>query len=212
MSRLSEFVSRQLRRPSGFVGRRVMPLFFNRRNRPLILATLQQLELRADTSYLDVGFGGGLALRLASDVVADAPIYGTDYAQDVVEQAEQRFSDLLGAGRLTLLQGDISAMPMRDAVVDRISTTNTIYFWPNPALAASELLRLLTPGGRLAIGYSGADKLAEYGPVTEDFVCYRTQQVEHLLAEAGFAAVRTEALEGKARGEFVTVGERTGAG
>ena len=186
-----------------------MTRLLDQSNRALIDATLTRLHLRSDTSYLDVGFGGGRALREAAQVVTSAAIYGTDFSPDVIAHGQRRFARLIAAGRLTLLQADITEMPLRDGLFDRISTINTIYFWPDPTRAAAELMRLTAPDGRVAIGFTGAQKMDRFAHLSEGFARYEPAQVEALMREVGFETVRTDALRGAAEGEFVTVVARS---
>lgn len=182
-----------------------MTRLLNRGNTPLIDVTLARLELRRDSSYLDLGFGGGRALRQVAQTVTETQLYGVDFSPDVVAEGQRRFADLIAAGRLTLMQGDVTSMPLRDRLFDRISTMNTIYFWPDPARAAAELLRVLAPGGRVAIAYNGAEKMGRYPLLSDDFTHYDPDRVEALLREAGFVDVRSDAV---LAGDFVTLGER----
>ena len=206
---LGNFVSGQLRRPTGAFGRLVMTRMLNRGNTPLTDETLARLELRRSNTVLDVGFGGGRALRQAARRVTDGHLWGLDFSPDVVAAGQRSLADLIAAGRLELLRGDVGDMPLRDALFDRIVTLNTIYFWPDPARAAGELLRVLKPGGLLAIGYSGAAKMREYPLLTDTFRFWEAEEVEALLQEAGFIEIRSDALRGKVtRGDFVTVARR----
>src|SRR5262245_7414489 len=77
------FIAAQLRQPSGRFGRWVMTRVLNNRNSELITSTVDALELRRDQSFLDLGFGGGLALSLAA-ARTDAPLWGVDFSADVV--------------------------------------------------------------------------------------------------------------------------------
>ncbi len=209
MRQLKQFISRQLRQPSGVFGRQVMTRLLDRGNTALIVATSTALDLRLDSAYLDVGFGGGLALREAATVITQGSLCGVDFSPDVVSHGQRRHASLIAAGRLTLLQADVGALPLRDRLFDRISTTNTVYFWPDPPGAAAEILRVLTPGGRLAIGYTGAEKMARYPHLSEGFTHYRPEQVEALLTAAGFDQVHSEALHGDLLdGDFVTLATR----
>lgn len=210
MRRLDSFIAGQLRRPTGRFGRYVLTPLLDRANRELIEATLSRLELGQRTSYLDVGFGGGAALRLAARQVLDAPIYGVDFSPDVVQQGQRRHDRLIGAGRLSLLHGDIVDMPLRDGLVDRVSTMNTVYFWPAPGRAAEELLRVLAPGGRAAVAFTGAQKMASSSAPQEGFEHYEPERVERLLRDAGFSEVQSHALHGRTtEGGYVTVGSKS---
>jgi SAM-dependent methyltransferase len=199
------FLASQLRRPSGRFGRWVVTATLNRGNADLILATVDALALRQDDVFMDIGFGGGRAIELAAQRTSGA-LWGVDFSADVVAGAARRFAALIIARRLNLLTADVSDLPLRDSLIDAICTTNTIYFWPDPARALQSLRRVLRSGGRLAIGYTGAVKMRQFNGITQHgFTLYEPERVEALLREAGFRDIHTRAHSGKVtRGDFTT--------
>jgi SAM-dependent methyltransferase len=201
------FVAAQLRRPSGRFGRWVMTKTLNRGNAEMIAGTLDALALRPNDRFLDLGFGGGLAIELAAGRTA-GPLWGIDFSPDVVAAAGLKFQRLIRAGRLNLLCADVAILPLRAALVTAIASTNTIYFWPDPKRALESLRAVLEPGGRFALGYSGAAKMDQFSQITRHgFTTYEPDQVESLLREAGFHEVRTIAQAGRAtKGDYVTLG------
>lgn len=178
----------------------------NRGNAELITATIAALALQRSDAFLDLGFGGGLGLRMALSRT-DAPLWGVDFSAAAVRAAMSTFRKPLSEGRLNLICADVADLPLRDGLVQAICTTNTIYFWPDPLAALRSLRRVLSPGGRLAVGFSGAAKMRGYGNVTSHgFTLYEPERVEALLREAGFSHVSTLAQEGRlSRGDYVCV-------
>jgi len=118
----------------------------------------------------------------------------------------RRLAPLIIAGRLNLLTADVADLPLRDALVNAICTTNTVYFWPDPPGALASLRRVLAAGGRLALGYSGAGKMREFDRITQHgFTLYEPERVELLLRDAGFRDIRTTAHSGKiTQGDYTT--------
>jgi ubiquinone/menaquinone biosynthesis C-methylase UbiE len=200
------FLAAQLRRPSGRFGRWVMTRGLNHGNAELIAATLDALELRSGDRFMDLGFGGGLALALAAERTS-GPLLGVDFSPDVVVEGAQRLKGLIRTGRLNLVCADVVDLPLRDGLVDAACTTNTLYFWPRPERALESLRRVLVPGGRLAIGYSGASKMNAFDRITRHgFTTYEPEQVERLLSAAGYTQVQTLAQTGRvSQGDFVSV-------
>lgn len=200
------YLAGQLRRPSGRFGRWVMTRGLDDGNADLIEATLCELELGATDRFLDLGFGGGLALRKAAERTSGA-MWGVDFSPDVVIAASKRLQALVASGRLGLLTGDVTDLPLKDGLVDAICTTNTIYFWPELSAGLRELRRVLAPGGRLAVGYSGRDKMGRFHNITQHgFRTFEPQDLERPLLDAGFSDVRTRALHGRVtEGDYVTV-------
>lgn len=194
---ISAFVARQLSHPSGWVGRHIMTRVLNRGNQELITSTLDSLQLSADTRLLDVGFGGGLALQLAHErgVVR---LFGVELSLAAVEQFSSRHPDWMKRGELTLAQGTVERLPLEQAAVDAVISTNTVYFWPDLAAAFSELKRVLAPGGKLALGFSSVQKLQSFKTVTRHgFLYYPSEEIVERARDAGFSDVRLSELHGR---------------
>lgn len=180
-------------------------------NRDLIEATLDGLALAETEDFLDVGFGGGYGLRLASRSTSGA-LYGADFSPDMVVRAHGALVDLCRSGRLSLVTADVASLPFRDGLVHAIATTNTIYFWPDLGGALRELRRVVAPGGRVAFGYTGRDKMRGFSHITDHgFTKFAPEDLEGPLADAGFVEVQTRALSGAVtEGDFVTTAVRAG--
>jgi arsenite methyltransferase len=190
-------LSRQLGRPTGWFGRRVMGKMLNRGNQRLLDDAVDVLAPHSGERVVDVGFGGGHALDLIRGRVLPARPAGVDVSVVMVEQGRERWGD-----GVDLHLADVAAMPFQDASVDGLLSVNTIYFWPDPAAALREIRRVLRPGGRLVLGVRRKAILL-LSPVTWfGFRLYSVRQLEQLLHAAGFS---TEVRE-KARGELIVTG------
>jgi ubiquinone/menaquinone biosynthesis C-methylase UbiE len=198
------FIAAQLRQPTGLFGRLVIRRFLNRGNAELIAGAVEALELAPDDTFLDLGFGGGLALKLAATKTR-AALWGVDFSPEMVAAGAQTFEALIRDGRLNLICADVADLPLRDGVVRTICTTNTIYFWPDLLRGLRELRRVLAPGGRLAIGFNGATKMRKFGQITQHgFTLYEPDEVERAVREAGFTNVRTIPQTGRlSSGDYV---------
>jgi ubiquinone/menaquinone biosynthesis C-methylase UbiE len=127
----------------------------NANNLPLITTAVGSLDLRAGATAADVGFGGGVGLRLLLDVVGDAGlVHGVDRSEAALAGAHRRYASEIAAGRLTIHESSMTSLPLDDASVDGAVTVNTIYFVDDMGLAATfaEFSRVLRAGGRLAAG------------------------------------------------------------
>jgi len=209
LSPITSFLARQLAHPSGWIGRVVMTRALNRRNQALIHATLENLPLTDKSRLLDVGFGGGLSLRMAR-AKGVTKLVGVDRSAAAVDQLKKTSAGWLRGGELTATSGVVEQLPVGDGAFDAILSTNTVYFWPDLAAAFKELYRVLAPGGRLAIGFSGAEKLHSLGAVTRHgFLFHENHALIDSAHQAGFIDVRVVALLGRAtQGSYVLVAAR----
>ena len=203
----TRIIAKHLRRPSGWFGRLVMLPALNRANAALNHAALAQLDLRPDDRVLEVGFGGGDLIARMAPMLTRGTIDGLDYSADVVAFGERRFRDLVAAGRARFVCADVAAMPYPDGSFTKAATCNTIYFWPEPAAALSELRRVLAEGGVLALGFRLGTSLGRHS-FAQYQRHYEVEDVRRMMDEAGFRDVRH--VPGRnAIGEFsVAVGRK----
>jgi arsenite methyltransferase len=180
---IARLIARQLGRPSGVTAR-----LLNLANARGNAAAVDLLELSEEHRALDVGFGGGVALR---KMTARAhSVAGIDRSEAAVRAARRSFRRQIEEGRLELREGSVEAMPFDDESFDRILTVHTIYFWPDPERGLREILRVLKSGGRLVLATdtNGPPKaIAKHG-----FRSYSQDQQSELLRTSGFSDVAFE--------------------
>jgi SAM-dependent methyltransferase len=184
IGRVRAAISRQLSLPSGRAGR-VVAALMNRGNRGLNDRAIALLDVRPGHRVLDLGFGGGLTF--APLLAAGATVVGVDRAADMVRAARGRHEDDVAAGRLALHAGDVLALPLEDASVDRVITVNTVYFWPDLPAALAEIRRVLAPSGRLVIGVRDGSVMRQVN--LEVFTLRTPAELATALEDAGLAGV-----------------------
>jgi arsenite methyltransferase len=180
---LAQLIARQLGRPSRLTGR-----LLNLANARGNAAAVELLEVSSQHRALDVGFGGGVALRKLTTRAHS--VAGIDVSDAAVRAARRSFRREIEAGRLQVEEASVDAMPFDDADFDRVLTVHTIYFWPDPERGLQEILRVLKPGGRLVLATDTRgppEAIAKHG-----FSSYTDEQQAELLRGAGFSAVRFE--------------------
>jgi 2-polyprenyl-3-methyl-5-hydroxy-6-metoxy-1,4-benzoquinol methylase len=105
------------------------------------------LPIAPGARVLDVATGtGNLAIPLAR---LGAVVTGVDIAPNLLVQARERAaSENLN---ITFDEGDAEQLPYADAAFDAVVTMFGAMFAPRPEVVASELARVLKPGGLLAM-------------------------------------------------------------
>lgn len=107
----------------------------------------EAVDLRAGSRVLDVAAGNGNATLAAARRGCD--VTSTDYVSELLEHGKARAA----ANRLdvTFRQADVEALPFEDASFDAVLSTFGVMFTPNQDKAASEMLRVCRPGGRIGL-------------------------------------------------------------
>lgn len=136
-------LARQLGRPEGLRGR-VVGRALNGGNRAAVTAAIRATGLRAGQVGADVGFGGGLGLRMLLDQVGpDGHVHGVELSDTMLAGARRRHHPDLVAGRMTLQKGVLQDLPLETGRIHGLVTVNTLYFVDDLPATFGQLARVL---------------------------------------------------------------------
>ena len=147
------FVDRQHQHPTGAIGRAIGERMV-RQHAPETDWTIAQLEISPTDRVLELGFGAGRGIALAAEQAYRGRVVGIDLSTTMVQASRRRNMAAIEAGRVTLLKGDVEALPFAGVQFDKIFSIHTLYFWPEPLRIIEELSRILRPGGMLMLTLS----------------------------------------------------------
>jgi ubiquinone/menaquinone biosynthesis C-methylase UbiE len=103
---------------------------------------------------LDLGTGTGGVARLAAARWPGAEVTGADVSPRMVEEARR----LASSDRERYVVADAAALPFGNASFDVVALNNMIPFF-------DELVRVVRPGGHVAVAYSMGDRTPIYVPL-----------------------------------------------
>lgn len=108
---------------------------------------MEKLDIRPAQRLLDAACGSGNATLAATRRFAD--VTGVDFAEELLRDARVR----LAAEHLTasLVLGDLEALPFADGSFDAVVSAFGVMFAPRQEHAATELVRVCRPGGRIGL-------------------------------------------------------------
>ncbi len=104
-------------------------------------------DVRAGQQVLDVAAGNGNASLAAAR--RHAVVTSTDYVQSLLDKGRARAD--AEELPMTFELADAEALPYADASFDTVLSTFGVMFTPDHARAAREMLRVVRPGGRIAM-------------------------------------------------------------
>ncbi|MFO0947382.1 MAG: arsenite methyltransferase [Planctomycetota bacterium] len=155
---------------------------------PTATANLKEGEV-----VVDLGSGGGLDVFLAAKKVgAKGKAIGIDMTTDMVQRARQAAAEA-GLSNVEFHHAEIESLPLDANSVDCVISNCVLNLVPDKDRAFAEILRVLKPGGRLAVS-DIALKQALPEEITRDLLAYvgciagaiPIDDYRHKLIAAGF--------------------------
>lgn len=156
------------------------------------IALLRPL-IPSDARLLDAGCGPGRELVRIARLVVQGEIVGVDLAAGMVTSA-WRAARAAGLDRCAFFQADVTDLPHEfDGAFDLAYSCLAHHHYPNPAAAASSVLRALRPGGLYCVvdpGPAWFNRMSHPIAAAGDpgFVGFHTpEEFRELFAKSGFA-------------------------
>ncbi len=153
-------------------------------------------ELAEGEVVLDLGSGAGLDVLLSARRVGPTgKAYGLDMTDEMLELARRHQAEA-GATNVEFLKGHMEAIPLPDASVDVVLSNCVIALAVDKGRVFTEAMRVLRPGGRLAIAdvIADAERSAEPPEDARSWVdcvsgALTLDRYKAVLQQAGFGDV-----------------------
>jgi len=127
---------------------------------------IASLALTGRERVLDLCTGtADLAVAALTAARPAARVVGVDFAAAMLAIARSKIARGAAAGKVALVRGDATRIPLADRSVDAITIAFGIRNVDDPASACREMIRVLRPGGRLAILEFAVPDAPLFGPV-----------------------------------------------
>ena len=141
---------RQCRKPSWLPGRFFLRTM-NLSHAGLTKWGLARVSIRPADTILDVGCGGGRTIDAMTRAAPQGRVFGVDYSATSVDVARHVNAAAIQAGRASVQQASVSALPFPDATFDLATAVETHYYWPELVHDLGEVRRVLKAGAHLVL-------------------------------------------------------------
>jgi arsenite methyltransferase len=162
---------------------------------PIVLPVLDRMHLQPDDNVLDLGCGAGWLSNLLAEQVPEGRVVGIDVSDEMIRHARRRNARL---ENVLSVVGEAEQIPWDAGFFTHAISVESAYYWPDPARAAAELLRVLREGGSAWIVmnyYRDNPHSHQWGDIlTVPAHLLSAEQWAALLRDAGFAGVVHEQI------------------
>ncbi|TKD72350.1 class I SAM-dependent methyltransferase [Pseudalkalibacillus hwajinpoensis] len=150
ITKARSFIDEQYGNPKGwlgwFIGEKMV-----RQHRIETLWTIKHLHLQKEEHVLELGCGGGYAMKLLLNNLDVCKVVGLDHSKTLIQSATIRNKKEIKKERAQLVHGNVQNLPFEDNKFSTVFSIHSIYFWEDLSLAVKEIHRVLKPGGLVAI-------------------------------------------------------------
>lgn len=202
---LARFMS-NFRKPRGLVGSMVVRMM-NKGHAPMTRAVVERLDIGGDEVILDIGCGGGMAIKMMAEKAAS--VYGIDISEVSVARALETNSQAVRENRVQVTASDVLGMPFKDDTFSLVTAFETVYFWDEIGDCFERIHRAVKPGGRFAVTVEawtlpdGGNNFPKFFSAVKPNL-YSPEELSGMLHRAGFP--RTSIMENEAEHWLCVVG------
>lgn len=187
-------------KPQGFWGRMILNGMNGADHARLADWGISHLDGYTPTKIIEIGCGGGRNAKELLRLFPGATMTAVDYSEESVKKTKQTARAEIGAGRCTVQQADVSALPFEADSFDLATAFETIYFWPGLEKCFAQVAKVLKTGGRFLIANesTGHDKTSEkWASIVNGMSLHDADEITTALKAAGFSLATADVDEKK---------------
>jgi len=145
------------------------------------------LEVKGNDHVLEIGFGTGKLIYEMSKGITNGLIEGIDISDTMIDIARRRNRKPIQQGKVIIKQSGFEEIEYDDNRFDKICSSNTIYFWPEPGHIIKKIHRILKPDGTLILAFEDRKQLERRSLNPDVFRIYHEDEMKDILQRNGFS-------------------------
>lgn len=155
-------------------------------NENMIARTVESLRLEAGEKVLEIGPGNGSHVAWLMDKTTGLSYTGADISMTMIEEANKINDAMVSSGSVSFELSDGEHLDFPADTFQKIFTVNTLYFWKDPRAYATEIYKVLKPGGRFCTAFATKEFMEQLPFTKWGFQLYTASMSAQLLEDAGF--------------------------
>lgn len=171
--------------PKGKLGNLLIKMM-NKGHRKLHLWGISQLDIKDKYNILDIGCGGGSAIKIISEKYSSCNIYGIDISEKSIEKASILNQEKLNK-QVYLNKSSVLNTPYKNDYFDIVVSFESIYFWKDLHNAFKEIYRIIKPNSKI---YIFMEVLRKKNAFWEKFIKnmkeYSYEEIKYAMECSGF--------------------------
>ena len=120
-------------------------------NHPTNRMAVTAAALTGAETVLDIGCGGGAAVRAAASAVPTGKVLGIDPSPAMIRYAEREAAHHPAVDRMTFSLGRAEDLPVAAGSVDVAMAINSLHHWGAIEQGLGQVVRVLKPNGRFVV-------------------------------------------------------------
>ena len=184
---MNDFRNNQFSKPRGFKGKLAGILMtYGKGNRFRRKWTIGLMKLKPTDVVLEIGFGTGMAIQEASQIISSGVIYGIDESDVMVKTAIKNNSKDIDAKKVLLYNASANNLPIFEKTIDKVFAINSFEFWDDKINALRMAKKYMSKKGEIFIIHEilhakGEPSINELGDIYSEY-----------LQKSGFKNIKIE--------------------
>ncbi len=196
---MKKIILNQLKKPSGIIGRYVLPILWNIRNKALNNIALSSFDINNNDRILEIGIGGGYLLAKIIPRLKNGHYWGIDKSEEIINYCQNKYKKYIKSNLLTLSQMDLKDLKYNDNLFNKIYSINSIMYWNNIENIFQRLYRIADNNCSLILCFTSNESLKTSPFFNKTKQYHSLENIQNQIIKSGFKNATTQKYQDRFR-------------